>query len=245
MLFLSLCKCEGRYNQKRMKLTKTLKRSESGWHWLLTLYATFKYITFFPLDNDHIPTPDLSAMTSTSAGSPKSEGRKKKVLEEVYLKCDKGMCMGLTKTKGQRRVGRAGRECDIQTSTKADGKGAGLDPALGSGQLGCCVEQGVGGWPKATCSRSWVRPCVVNMVRIGLSVFQRSRLFGLAGGSAGENRVGVQQGVGSAVCSTSWSQRINSFKRSVPRNWCWVQRDILEPMDSSGCQQLSRAPLYR
>ena len=45
-------------------------------------------------------------MTSTFGGSPKSEGRKKKVLEEVYLKYDKGMCMDLTKTKGQRWVGR-------------------------------------------------------------------------------------------------------------------------------------------
>ena len=98
---------------------------------------------FSPLDNERIPTPDLSAMTSTSWGSAKSEGRKKKVLEEVYLKCDKGICMDLTKTKGQRRVGRAGREWDIQTSTKADGKGAGLGPALESGQLGCC---GAGCW---------------------------------------------------------------------------------------------------
>ena len=38
---------------------------------------------------------------------------------------------------------RAGREWDIQTSTKADGKGAGLGPALESGQLGCC---GAGCW---------------------------------------------------------------------------------------------------
>ena len=145
MLLLSLCTCEGRYNQKRMKLTKTLKRSEKWMTLTIPFYATFKYTTFFPLDNDHIPTPDLSAMTSTSGGSPKSEGRKKKVLEEVYLKCDKGIHMDLTKTKGQRWVGRAGRECHIQTSTKADGKGVGLDTALGSGQLGCCVEQGVGG----------------------------------------------------------------------------------------------------
>ena len=110
MLLLSLCQCEGRYNQKRMKLTKTLKRSEKWMTLTIPFYATFKYTTFFPLDNDHIPTPDLSAMTSTSGGSPKSEGRKKKVLEEVYLKCDKGIHMDLTKTKGQRWVGRAGRE---------------------------------------------------------------------------------------------------------------------------------------
>ena len=80
---------------------------------------------------------------------------------------------------------------------------------------------------------------MVNVVRIWLLVFQRSKLFGLAGGSAGENRVGVEQGVGSAVLLASWSQRTNSSKQSVPRNWCWVQRD------NSGCQQLSRAPLYR
>lgn len=45
--------------------------------------------------------------------------------------------MDLTKTKGQRWVDRAGRECNIQTSTKADGKGVGLDTALESGELGC------------------------------------------------------------------------------------------------------------
>lgn len=110
----------------------------------ITFYATFKYTTFFPLGNDHIPTPDILAMTSTFGGSPKSEGRKKKALEEVYLKYDKGMCMDLTKTKGHRWVGRAGRECNIQTSTKGDGKGVGLDTALESGELGCCVEQGIG-----------------------------------------------------------------------------------------------------
>ena len=52
------------------------------------------------------------------------------------------MCMDLT--KGQRWVGRAGRECNIQTPTGADGKGVGLDTAPGSGKPGCCVEQGAG-----------------------------------------------------------------------------------------------------
>lgn len=51
----------------------------------ITFYATFKYTTFFPLGNDHIPTPDLLAMTSTFGGSPKSEGRKKKSLRRGLL----------------------------------------------------------------------------------------------------------------------------------------------------------------
>ena len=51
----------------------------------IMLYSTSKYTTLFPLDNDYIPTPDLSAMTSTTAGSQKSNrGKKEENLRERF-----------------------------------------------------------------------------------------------------------------------------------------------------------------
>lgn len=50
----------------------------------IMLYSTSKYTMLFPLDNDYSPTPDLSAMTSTTGGSPKSNrGKKEKNLRDL------------------------------------------------------------------------------------------------------------------------------------------------------------------
>ena len=111
-------------------------------------------------------------------------------------------------------MGRKRRECNIQTFTKFDGKGAGLDTAPEPGQLGCCVEQGCGRLTKgnvqlvmckALCGKLG-QNLVVNLSK------KHQQLFGLAGGSVGENREsGLSRGSG--VCSASWSQGMNSSRQ--------------------------------
>lgn len=50
----------------------------------IMLYSTSKYTMLFPLDNDYIPTPDVSGMTSTTGRSPKSNrGKKEKNLRDL------------------------------------------------------------------------------------------------------------------------------------------------------------------
>lgn len=67
--------------------------------------------------------------------------------------------MDLTKTKGQRWVGRAGRECHIQTSTKADGKGVWIRHSTGVRTTWLLCGAGCWGLTRGNITtESWVKP---------------------------------------------------------------------------------------
>lgn len=220
------CKCEGRYNQKRMKLTKTLKRF-SGWHLTILFNTIFNIPMPCFLWYWSYPYSWLISCDSSTWGLSKNQREERKSLRRGLLKCDKGI-HGFNSTKGQ--SGWAGQEenvifrlpprlmekwCWIRHSTGVRTAWLLWSRVLGAGSRG--NMQLVMG--KALCGKL-VNGCL-SFKEVGYLVW--------ACGSAGSNRIGVQQGVGSAVCSALWSQHTNSSTKSVPRNWCWVQRDTLEP----------------
>ena len=135
------------------------------------------------------------------------------------------MC-GISKDYDLKRGGQ-GRECNNPSSAKFDGKGVGLDIILPEpGEHGAVwstrgrdadQRQRATGHARDqnTCTANVYnlgRPCVVKLVKILLSVFQRSSY--LVSQVTQLKRIGNQGSVwGSGVCSASWSQSTNSSKQ--------------------------------